>query len=258
MGACALCAFLYQVLHIAPYMPFCDLPSPSAEASHPEREFSILIANVKAENNQYSRVERLIETCDPDIVLLLETGHAWRDGMESSIAKYPVRLIEPLDNYYGMIFLTRLETTERKILHPVRHDIPAMEASFRLKSGFEFDFYGLHPIPPMPDQSSRERDTELKIVAAKVGERGRPAIVGGDLNDVAWSHTTQKFLETSGMVDPRVGRGLYATFHADYRFARWPLDHVFYSRDFRLIAMKVMPHIGSDHFPIFVRLQAPR
>jgi hypothetical protein len=79
-------------------------------------------------------------------------------------------------------------------------------------------------------------------------------VVAGDLNDVAWSHTTRLFQRTSGLLDPRVGRGLYSTFHAAYPFLRWPLDHVFFSREFRLRRLERLPAFGSDHFPILVEV----
>ncbi|MBP6274231.1 MAG: endonuclease, partial [Acinetobacter sp.] len=48
------------------------------------------------------------------------------------------------------------------------------------------------------------------------------------------------------------------TFHADYPLLRWSLDHIFHSTDFGLVEMKRLPHIGSDHFPIYVVLQTGR
>jgi hypothetical protein len=56
------------------------------------------------------------------------------------------------------------------------------------------------------------------------------------------------------LLDPRVGRGMLPTFHADYKLLRWPLDHVFHSAHFRLQQLERLSHIGSDHYPIYIRL----
>lgn len=36
---------------------------------------------------------------------------------------------------------------------------------------------------------------------------------------------------------------------------RWALDHIFHSPCFTLVAMKRLPSIGSDHFPVLTTLQ---
>jgi endonuclease/exonuclease/phosphatase (EEP) superfamily protein YafD len=92
------------------------------------------------------------------------------------------------------------------------------------------------------------------MVAKELQGQDRPSLVVGDLNDVAWSRTNGLFQKLSGLLDPRVGRGFYSTFNANWPFVRFPLDHAFLSRHFRVAAFEVLPHVGSDHFPVFVRL----
>ena len=63
------------------------------------------------------------------------------------------------------------------------------------------------------------------------------------------------FRKLSGLLDPRVGRGMFNTFHANWWFIRWPLDHVFHSKHFTLKELRRLPSIGSDHFPLLTALQ---
>jgi endonuclease/exonuclease/phosphatase (EEP) superfamily protein YafD len=151
---------------------------------------------------------------------------------------------------------SRFPLKDSEIKYLVEPDVPSMHTLLHLPSGDEIRMHFLHPAPPSPteNEASSERDAELIIVAKSVAETDAPVIVTGDLNDVAWSETTRLFRKISGLLDPRVGRGMFNTFHAGYWLIRWPLDHVFHSRHFCLSNMRRLRRFGSDHFAILTEL----
>src|SRR5690606_23708948 len=102
---------------------------------------------------------------------------------------------------------------------------------------------------------SRIRDAELMLVADIVARKPEASwIVAGDFNDVAWSHTTRMFQRISGLKDPRVGRGFYNTYHAQYPWLRFPIDQVFISANGNVAEMVRFHPAGSDHFAITAEL----
>ncbi|MDO4432960.1 MAG: endonuclease/exonuclease/phosphatase family protein [Alysiella sp.] len=156
---------------------------------------------------------------------------------------------------HALIQPTALKNAQVRYL--VRDDIPSITTQIQLPSSEWIHIYCLHPMPPSPTeaQEATERDSELLMVGKEIATTKQSCLVFGDLNDVAWSNSSRLFQRISGLLDPRIGRGLYNTFHAQYWFLRWPLDHIFHSSDFLVTDLKVLPHIGSDHFPVYGKFQ---
>jgi endonuclease/exonuclease/phosphatase (EEP) superfamily protein YafD len=251
----ALCV-LYQGYRIFPYTPLAAkqvLPStrPRSAAS-----FSLLISNVLRENRQADTYLAVVRAADPDLVLAAEPDQWWREQLRVLEQAYRYTVHYPLENCYGMLLYSRLKLIEPQVKFLVEDDIPSIHTGVELPSGDRLSLHCLHPRPPHPptDQDTTERDAELLLVGRAVKEAGGPALVVGDLNDVAWSDTTVLFQKISGLLDPRIGRGLYNTFDATNPLCRWPLDHVFHSHHFTLRRLKRLAPFGSDHFPVYIEL----
>jgi endonuclease/exonuclease/phosphatase (EEP) superfamily protein YafD len=201
---------------------------------------------------------RIIRQANPDFLITVETDLWWQRQLDALEKDYPHTIKCPLENLYGMHVYSRFPLVDAAIQYLVEPDIPSMHASIALPCGRHVKVHCMHPKPPSPTENpgSGERDAELIAVAGSVAESEGdvPVIVAGDLNDVAWSETTRLFRKISGLLDPRVGRGMYNTFHASYPFLRWPLDHLFHSDHFGVISLRRLPAFGSDHFPILVEL----
>jgi endonuclease/exonuclease/phosphatase (EEP) superfamily protein YafD len=213
-------------------------------------------------NNSPARLLEVIRRRRPDLVLLLEPDRRWAEDLDSLQQDYPYRVAQAQDNTYGMLLFSKLPLIDPCVRFLVQKDVPSIRAKVKLGDGSEIWFYGVHPRPPVHGSAdgdieltgSAPRDAELIVVATEISKLRAPVIIAGDFNDVAWSHTTRRFQRLSRTLDPRVGRGLYSTFHARNRLLRFPLDHLFISEHFALAEFEREQDIGSDHFPLCATL----
>ena len=245
----------YQARRIFPYTRLAQVEVLPSRTTDPRSSVAILVANVLMTNEEHGRLIRIIEAHDPELVLLLEPDSRWEQEMRVIESRYPKVVRRALDNTYGMLLYSRLELIDPEVRYLIEKDIPSIRTQVRLGSGQLVWLHCVHPEPPSPTEApdSTPRDAELIVVGKEVKARGEPAIVCGDLNDVAWSLTTSLFQKVSGLLDPRKGRGMFSTFHAKYPMMRWPLDHVFVSEHFRHEEMQRLGSFGSDHFPVYAR-----
>lgn len=247
---------VYQAWWIIPYTQLFPVEVKSATHADARRMIRIMTANVLTPNRNSKALIKLVRTNAPDILVTLESDRWWQARLDGLQPDYPYTIKCPLDNLYGMHVYSRLALADSQVEYLVESDIPSMHTLVSLPSGQKIRTHFLHPAPPSPteNEKSSERDAELIIVARSVAESKDPVIVTGDLNDVAWSATTRLFRKISGLLDPRVGRGMFNTFHADYWFIRFPLDHLFHSIHFRLSKIERLPGFGSDHFALLTEL----
>lgn len=255
-------ALAYQLKMVLPYTFIWKKQVKKVRKSqlNPDKQISLIVCNVLTPNHKYHLLIEQIQKYQPDMVLTLESDQTWQNALSVIEKDYPYRVPVPLDNLYGMHLYSRLKLKDTEVKFILSDEIPSIHSTVILRSGQPIKIYCLHPKPPSPTEAkdSTLRDAELLLVGDQIKDLDESCIVMGDLNDVAWSRTTRLFQRISGLLDPRVGRHYINTFHADYPLLRWSLDHIFHSTDFALVHMKRLPHIGSDHFPVYVVLQTGR
>jgi endonuclease/exonuclease/phosphatase (EEP) superfamily protein YafD len=245
-----------QLAYIGRFFPTGWVQTLRAEpslASDRGRHVSLLTANVRQSNRDFDRLIGLIGREAPDVAILVETDDRWVAALEPLHADYPHRAVRAQDNGYGIAVLSRWPLEEVDWRDLVVEGVPSVRMQLSL-AGEAIRLYVVHPEPPVPYNETEGRDAEIGLVGMEAETDPLPTIVAGDLNDVAWSHTTRRFQRLSGLLDPRVGRGFFNTFHAQVPIWRWPLDHLFHDPRFRLVEMRRLPDIGSDHFPMLFRL----
>ncbi len=252
--ATALAGAAYQVWRIRPYTPLAahemDFAPDAADG------VTLFTANVLKENEEHARLIALIERVDPDVLFLMETDTTWIAALEPVLARYPSVLREPRDdNHYGLVFATRLEMTEGQAVYLTPDETPSVLAELVSPDGRSFRFIGLHPQPPIPGQDTEERDAQITYAARFARATGLPVVAMGDFNEAAWSDRAQHFKRVGGYVDPRIGRGLFASFNANHPMIRCPIDQIYVTDDVAMVSIELLERFGSDHLALRARIR---
>ncbi len=246
----------YQLWLIQPYTPFYHRRKPQGKF-HKEK-LTLITANVLQTNHNYEQFIEIVKKNVPDIFITMESDQKWEHAVSKAFPEYEHTVKVPLDNFYGMHMYSKLPFKTSEIKYLVEHDIPSIHCELKFAQQ-QFNLIAIHPAPPSPteNETSKERDAELMIVGKLCRESKDATVVCGDLNDVVWSKTSRLFTKITGYHDPRVGRGLYPSFHAKYWLLRFPLDHLFYSKDLHVTHMKRLETFGSDHFAMYYKIAFP-
>lgn len=249
LAGVAAVALVWQLISIAPYTVLYPKQMSGSRAEDDSNRISLLIFNVLHDSREVAALRDLIRENDPDIILLSEPTQRWLEQLDGLEDNYPYRIYQPQDNNYGLLLYSRLQLEGPEVRFLIDPTVPSIRTGVRLRSGTLVTLFGAHPRPPgvrRPEESedggaeaqaaqahaageveddgghesddgeredSDMRDAELLTIAREVSDLGEaPVIVAGDFNDVAWSYTTHLFQRISGLLDPRVGRGLFSTF----------------------------------------------
>ncbi|MCW8981405.1 endonuclease/exonuclease/phosphatase family protein [Altibacter sp.] len=253
LTAALMGSMIYQFVKVYPYSSWYPRKKPHFPN---DGCVSILAANVLQDNKHCEKFISLVDKYDPDLVLAMETNDVWEKRLDEIEDAYPYSVKLPKENYYGMHLYSKKELHKIKVNYLVEDDVPSIFFEYSIGENRSVFFACLHPAPPSPteNETSKERDAELMLVGEYIRSFEKPVVVCGDMNDVVWSRTTRLFKKMTGMIDPRVGRGFFPTYHAHYFFMRFPLDHLFHTKDLFVGKMERTTNFGSDHFGMYYEI----
>lgn len=244
---------IFHAVTLVKYTHFYPLHKISHSGFTSSKLLKIISANVYQFNEDHTTFIDLIKKNQPDIVLTMESDKKWENALRVLEDDYAHTHKVTLENTYGMHFYSKLKVSTSTTHYFVADDIPSIEIHLKTDDGYEFVFFGIHPPPPSPteEETSKERDGDLLSVAKRIKDIEKPVLVIGDFNNVAWSRSSVLFRKTSHLIDPRIGRGFFSTFHAKYRLLRFPIDLMFHSKTIFVEELKTLEKFGSDHLPVF-------
>lgn len=234
-------------------IPMGFLPLLSASAIAPETNkqgdvLTVLSANIRLRNTDPAPFIAWLSRVQPDIVVLVELPTAFTEAIEA-LSEYPYQELLPQDDPFGIGVISRIPL-EEILTHQDEIGIPRLEMTVRWKQQ-PLKLFAIHPMPPLSPEFQGHRNKLLQTLSAGVQHDRTPTIVAGDLNATPWSSAFaglngNTLLRATGLAPtwPSIGQGVIGI----------PIDHVLVSAHWRVADHDVGPDIGSDHYPVIVRL----
>ena len=239
-------AFFLNGAWLLPYLPV------AAERVLDEKNtIKIIQLNVLRVNKSTKAVTDWIRTEKPDVLVVQEIDSEWRTALADIQDLFQHRvLVERRDDFGIAVYSKHRVLSRRTQLLPFIN-VPALFLVLDFK-GVSVRLATMHAPPPVGDAQIAARRGALDQIESWVKQDPKsPAIVAADLNITPYTAVWRRFINVTGLVDPRRGRGFLTTWPA---FApdpfRIPIDHILHNKAFRTVSLKTGEWLGSDHLAL--------
>jgi endonuclease/exonuclease/phosphatase (EEP) superfamily protein YafD len=210
-----------------------------AAAAH--KAVHIVSANVHTANSHYTKALSVIATQNPDIIALTETDTRWIENIAFLEKTYVHSLKHPRPDNFGMAVYSKMPF-QAEIVDTGDYKLPMAVLDFA-----DFRLIVAHPIHPVSPNNLHENKRYIEAIAQYATDSEKPVIVAGDLNSTLWGNAiTPLFNADLISLNPS---GIAYTWPSHLPFLAMQIDH-FFVRGVKAADFKVLPNIGSDHYPI--------
>lgn len=213
---------------------------------------SILQANVNADNSTADQLISIIRRENPLVITLHEVSDVYMEQVQAALGtQYPHVIARPMSDYSGIAILSQVPIVRHEF-HEFSDETPPLVEVELAYEGVRL--FSLHALPPLYESWARERNSFLYAVADRVATMEGPLVVSGDFNSTNHSPMFRSMLQAAGLRDARKGFGWKPSWSRNTPFAL-AIDHILYKGDNIYIDdFRVLPGIGSDHWPVLARL----
>lgn len=219
----------------------------------------VMSANVLRGNRHVDEVLAQVRAVDPDVLFIQEYSPHWRSSISDELReRYPYRLEADREDNFGVAAFSRKPMLRSEVVFLGAGRRPCLRCEFELNKQ-NVAFYNVHVVPPTGFGWSIEQRRAYADLLERVKSERIPVILAGDFNATTDSCVDARLRELGFLnAHELAGKGRGATWPELTIFAKLPgirLDHVYLDRHLTATESVIGPRIGSDHRPIYARIQ---
>ena len=239
----------FALLNLALILPLYAGSQPPAAS----QTYRALLLNAGDLNGANVPVIDMVETTEPDIVVLLEVERGAPELFEPLGSAYPYNAYRRgVENYDGSLVYSKFPF----VVEETELDVSEAESSLVAQvdlGGEKLTLIATQTRAPMRPGRTIGRRIQMTQLGQYITQKQGPILLLGDLNTSSWSPVFYKLLNETGLRDGRKGFGVITTWPTFVpQFLALPIDHVLVSPDIEIFNFSKGPDVGSDHYPIVV------
>ena len=189
---------------------------------------------------------------DADIVCLLEVDETWRASLEPLRVKYPHRVEEMNEGYFGIACYTRLPLKSSEVRRFTIWALPTVLLNLD-HLGRPLTVIATHPMPPMGGLKAQQWRSQLSHISSIAASIDGEVILAGDLNATPWCEGMRLLCEKSGLRFHSVDPVWTPTWGLKLPMMI-PIDHVLVNGGLSVQKRVIGPEMGSDHRSVTVEI----
>lgn len=242
------------LINLSQIIPFYLPVDAKQNLDNPKKELTMVALNLYGNKNRsYRKTIEYLQQSNADILCLSEVNKIWIKKICEELPDYKFHFDEGIAG--GAAIFSRL---------PIERVQP--------KDGKNERRYGVRGIckiagesvlvisehPPSPSERKRwkNRNKEFSRLASELAASKGSIILIGDLNSTPWSKYYKDLVINSKLKDSEQGVGIQPSWNALLMVPPLiPIDHCLVSKNFAVLDRHLGPNVGSDHLPVFVKLQ---
>lgn len=254
----ALVVLLASAAAFAGIMPVY-FPDPGNPQPASARGLRVMSYNVLVHNRRAADVVAEIRRHNPDVLVIIEYTHFWKQALQELCRDYPHALERPRTHGFGIALFSKLPLRALRDVPrmPEAAEMPVLRATVEL-SGRPLEIVAAHLINPLGNSQLALRDRQFKALAEELVSDPCERVVVGDFNCTTWSQDMRQFLARTSLRDSRQGFGLQPSWSPDgMPFLAIPIDHALVTPGVSVLRRQVGAKAGSDHRPVIIDLAWP-
>jgi endonuclease/exonuclease/phosphatase (EEP) superfamily protein YafD len=220
-----------------------------------DRNIRVMVSNVLTSNQRYEDFINYVRSENPDILVILEMDLTWQQHIQPLKSLLPYAIEQPRQDNFGIALFSKIPPIDPQVQYWGKGAVlvPSLTANINIRNRV-VSIIATHPVPPLNDEYSISRNSQMNEIADYVRLLGNEAIVMGDLNMSMWSPYYRKFIDRANLRNTRQGFGVQPSWPTNIPLFQIPIDHCLVTANIKTSENRIGQDIGSDHYPLIADL----